>query len=143
MTAAARRDVGNTPAAKPRHEPHDRVRLGADLHRGIGRAAAAGRIQVKGQHPPGSRGGIVDRHRARRARRRGGQRPGVPGGVRAAAVARDSDLSHLIDALSDDDAKLVESIVSRLTEDRTETLEAEQDGEPNPARRSAARPGAG
>ena len=80
MAAAARRDVGNTPAAEARHEQRDRVRLGADLRGGIGCAAAAGRIQVKGQHPPGGRGRVVDRHRARLARRLGGQRPGVPGG---------------------------------------------------------------
>ena len=92
MAAAARRDVGNTPAAEPGNELRDRVGLGADLRGGIGRAAAAGRIQVKGQHPPGSCGRVVDRHRARLAGRVGGQRPGVPGGVSAAAVAGDPDV---------------------------------------------------
>ena len=92
MAAATRRDVGNTPAAEARHEPRDRSCGGADLRRGIGRPAAAGRIQVKGQHLPGTRGGIVDRHRARLAWRFGGQRAGVPRGVSAAAVARDSDV---------------------------------------------------
>jgi hypothetical protein len=43
VTPAAWRDVGNTPAAESRQEPRDRVRLGADLRGGIGRAAAADR----------------------------------------------------------------------------------------------------
>ena len=49
-----------------------RVRLGADLHRGIGRTAARGRIQVQHQHPPGPRARVVDRHRTRLARRPAG-----------------------------------------------------------------------
>ena len=57
MAAAARRDAGNTLAADACHEPRDRVRGSADLRRGIGRTAAVGRIRVKRQHPPGSRGG--------------------------------------------------------------------------------------
>jgi hypothetical protein len=44
VAAAARGDVGNTPAAEARQKPRDRVGLGADLRGGIGRAAAAGRI---------------------------------------------------------------------------------------------------
>ena len=35
VAAAARRDVGNTPAAEARHEPRDRSCGGADLRRGI------------------------------------------------------------------------------------------------------------
>jgi hypothetical protein len=89
VAAAARRGIGNTPAAEPAHQPYDRVGLGADLPGGLGRAAAAGRVEVKGQHPPGARAGVVDRHRARLPRRVGGQRPRVPGRIRAAAVARD------------------------------------------------------
>lgn len=92
MAAAGRRNVGDIPASEARHEPRDRVRLGADLSCGIGRTAAAGRIQVKGQHPPSSRARIVDRHSARLARRAGGQRPCMPGGISAAAVAGDPDV---------------------------------------------------
>jgi hypothetical protein len=56
-------------------------------------------------------------------------------GVRAKSEMSDRvlNLSHLIEALSDDDAKLIESIVRRLTEDRTETPDSEQDQEPAPA----------
>src|SRR5271155_3291515 len=36
VAAAARRDIGNTPAAQPRHEPYDRLGLGADLGCGVG-----------------------------------------------------------------------------------------------------------
>ena len=42
------------------------------------------------------------------------------------------NLSHILDALSDDDAKLVESIARRLAEGREETPDSRQDRGPEP-----------
>jgi len=73
VAAATRADVGNTPAAEACHEPRDRAGLGRlTCAAGSPGVAAAGQIEVKGQHPPGGRAGVVDGHRARLARRIGG-----------------------------------------------------------------------
>jgi hypothetical protein len=57
VTAAARRDVGETPAAESRHEARDGVRLVADLGCGITGGAAAGEVEVERQHPASGRAG--------------------------------------------------------------------------------------
>ncbi len=54
--------------------------------------AGAGGIKVNDQNPPGARCRIEDRHRRGLVRRVGGKRPGVPGGITAAAVLRDPDV---------------------------------------------------
>ena len=54
--------------------------------------AAAGRVKVECQHPPGSGARVVHRHRARLARSVGGQRAGMAGRVSPAAVTRDPDM---------------------------------------------------
>ena len=60
MTAAARRDVGEDLAAEPLEQLADLARLVLDVG---DTAADAARVKVKGQQSPGSRAGIVDRHR--------------------------------------------------------------------------------
>ena len=102
VAAAGGRNVGEDLAAAPGHEPGEGLGLGTDSVREVGVklmvvldstivnvAACAARVEVEGQHPPRGRGRLVDRHRARLVRRLGGQRPGVPRRVGAAAVARD------------------------------------------------------
>ena len=99
------RDVGEDLAAAPGHEPGEGLGLSADLGREdsvtfmmvldssiMNVTACAGRVKVKRQHPPGARARVIHRHRARLARRLGGQRPGMPGRVGAAAVTRDPDV---------------------------------------------------
>jgi hypothetical protein len=54
--------------------------------------ADVGRVQVKRQHPACARARVIDRHRARLARRIGGQQPGMPGWIGPAAVVRDPDV---------------------------------------------------
>ena len=102
MTAAARRDVGEHPAAAAGRESGEALGLSPGLGRAIFIAvpdgsivnipACAGGIKVKRQHPAGARGGIEDWHRARLAGRLSGQRPGMTGRVGAAAVVRDPDV---------------------------------------------------
>ena len=55
-------------------------------------AAAAGRVEVKRQHPPGAGARVIYRHRARLARRVGRERPGMAGRVGPAAVTRNPDM---------------------------------------------------
>jgi hypothetical protein len=55
----------------------------------INAAVGAGHVQVERQHPPGTPAGVVHRHGARLTRRASRQRPGVPRGISATAVARD------------------------------------------------------
>jgi hypothetical protein len=105
VAAAGGRDVGEDLAAAPGHEPGQSLGLHADLGRAdsvtftividgsiVNITADGGGVEVECQHPAGTRGRIEDRRRARLARRLGGQRPGVPRGVGAAAVARDPDV---------------------------------------------------
>ena len=105
MAAAGRGDVGEDLATAPGHQPGQLPRLGG--HRGgriramftmlpdsrtISCAASTGHVKVKDQHPPGARGWMEDRDRARLARRFRGKRPRVTGRVGAAAVTRDPDV---------------------------------------------------
>ena len=92
MAAAGRRDVGDVPAAEALEQLAELGRLALDVGRRIATSRRAARVEVERQHPPGTRAGVVDRHRGRLVRRLGGQRPGVPGRVGAAAVARDPDV---------------------------------------------------
>jgi hypothetical protein len=107
MAAAGRGSVGEDLAAAPGHEPGQLPRLGS--HRGgriramftmlpdsrtISCAASTGhvKVKVKDQHPPGARGRVEDRDRARLPRRFRGKRPRVTSRVGAAAVTRDPDV---------------------------------------------------
>ena len=85
MAAAARRDVGDVPGAQPLEQLAELGGLAVDV--AVGAAS-----EVERQHPPAGRARVVHRHRARLARRIGGQRPGVAGRVGAAAVMRDPDM---------------------------------------------------
>jgi hypothetical protein len=99
------RDVRENLAAASGHEPGEGLGLDPDRSREdsvtftividsiiMNVTARTARVQVKRQHPPGARARVEHRHRAWLARRLGGQRAGVPRGVSAAAVARDSDV---------------------------------------------------
>jgi hypothetical protein len=55
-------------------------------------AANTTQVKVERQHPPGTRGGIENRRRARLVRRIVGQSACVPGRVGASAVLRDPDV---------------------------------------------------
>ena len=85
VAAAARRHVGDVPGAEPLEQLAE---LGAPGGSTSPRAGSRSSASM----PPGGRAGIVDRHRARLARRIGGQRPGPPRRVGAAAVRRDPDV---------------------------------------------------
>ena len=102
MAAAARRDVGEDLAAAAGHKRGDGLRLSGHLRGAMFMilpdstimnvpADRAG-VKVERQHPACSRAGIVDRDRARLARRVIREWPGVPRRVSASAVARDSDV---------------------------------------------------
>ena len=84
MTAAARRHVGDEPAAQPLEQLGELGALVVDI--------AAGRVQVERQHPPGGRARVEHRHRARLVRRTGRQRPDTPCRIGAAAIRRDPDV---------------------------------------------------
>ena len=95
VAAAGWRDVGDHLAAAAAHEVGDRRGLAGHLGAGIsvvGVVAGAGHVEVKGEHPAGSRARVVHRHRARLARRGGRAAAGVAGRVGAAAVAGDPDV---------------------------------------------------
>ena len=77
MAAAARRDIGDVPAADALEQLAELDGLVVDI--------AAGHVQVDRQHSPGGRARVVHRYCARLARRFGGQRAGVTGRVGAAA----------------------------------------------------------
>ena len=102
MAAAGGGNVGEDLAAEPDDELGDRRGLRGHLDGTTFMAVAdsttinctadpAG-VKVERQHPAGSRAGVVDGYRARLAWRVGGQGPGVPRGVSAAAVAGDPDM---------------------------------------------------
>jgi len=110
VPAAARRDVGEDLAAAAGHEPGEGLGLSADLGRGatamfmavldssiVNVTAGAGRVKVKSQQAAGATRRAVDRHRARLLRRLGGQRPGPPRRVSAAAVLRRPDVGRTRD----------------------------------------------
>ena len=93
VAAAGRRDVGDVAAAEPLEQLAELGRLALNPVAVCTQvSAAAARVEVKGQHPAGGRARVVDRHRARLARRLSGQRPGMPGRVSAAAVVGDPDV---------------------------------------------------
>ena len=102
VTAAARRDVGDVPAAEALEQLAELGGLAPDrsgatftivpgsTHRQ--RHAGAGRVKVKSQQAAGTARRVIDRHRARLLRGLGGQRPGPPRRVSAAAVLRRPDV---------------------------------------------------
>ncbi|MGH3197065.1 MAG: hypothetical protein ACRDNT_14255 [Streptosporangiaceae bacterium] len=96
MPAAGGRDIGGVPGAETLEQLAEpgglsvkfRCQPGAPrgqiLTAGFDNAA---RVEVEGEQAAGGGALVIDRHRARlRCRRAGGQRPGMPGGVGAAAV---------------------------------------------------------
>ena len=105
VTAAARRDVGDVPAAEPLKQLAELGALALNLGRRgsaafmvvmdssiVNAAAGAGRVKVKSQEAPGTARRVVHRHSARLQRRLGGQRTGPPRRVCAAAVLRRPDV---------------------------------------------------
>ena len=105
MAAAARRDVGEDVAAAAGHERGEGLGLNADLVRRdstmfmvvldstiVNITAAAARVKVKSQHPPGSSARVIHRHGARLPRSVGGERAGMAGRVSPAAVTRNPDM---------------------------------------------------
>ena len=107
VTAAARRDVGDVPAAEALKQLADIGGLAADLSGAtftavpdssiVNVTAGAGRVKVKSQQATGTARRAVDRHRARLQWRLGGQRPGPPRRVSAAAVLRRPDVGRTRD----------------------------------------------
>ena len=84
MAAAGRRDIGDVPGAEALELLAEPGALMVDV--------AARRVEVKRQEPARGRAGIVDRDRARLARRHGRQRPDPTRRESAAAVPAHPDV---------------------------------------------------
>ncbi|MGH3184627.1 MAG: hypothetical protein ACRDOE_22355, partial [Streptosporangiaceae bacterium] len=97
MTATGRRDVSDAPAAEAIEQLAELGRLVLYLGRRAGLVACTAAVKVKSKEAAGGRAVVVDGDGGRLSRKVGGELPGVPGRVSAAAIARDSDVRRARD----------------------------------------------